>query len=87
MTTPAAPPKSFRAECPKCEKVATMEEFFRERRAAKSEQAAMRGDYKAMHEYAFRCTACGQRSDKVLDEQGNLHKWNGNRHVTMRVGP
>ena len=76
VTAPAAaPPKSFRAECPKCEKVATMEEFMRERRSAGSAQAAARGDFKAMMEYAFKCSNCGARSDKVLDEQGVLHKW------------
>lgn len=85
MTAPAAPPKSFRGECPKCDKLATHEESFRERRVARSEQAGARGDFRPMHEYAFRCTACGQRSEKILDEHGILHKWTGNRHVTMRV--
>ena len=85
MTAPASP-KSFRGECPKCEKVAVHEEFFREKRAAASPQAGARGDFQRMHEYSFRCTACGARNEKVLDEQGVLHKWQGNRHVTMRVG-
>lgn len=87
MSAPAAsPPKKFRAECPKCDKMAEHEEFYRERRGAQSPQAAARGDFKAMHEWAFRCTACGQRNDKLLDEKGVLHKWTGNRHVTMQVG-
>ena len=86
MTAPGAPPKSFRGECPKCDQVATHEEFFRERRSAQSPQAAARGDFKAMHEYSFRCTSCGQRNEKVLDERGVLHKWQGHRHVTMDVG-
>lgn len=86
MTAPGATPsKSFRGECPKCDKVGTHEEFFRERRAAGSPQAAARGDFKTMHEYSFRCTACGQRNEKVLDEQGVLHKWQGSRHVTMKL--
>lgn len=85
MTAPAAPPKSFRGECPKCDKVATHEEFFRERRVARSAQAGARGDFKAMEEYSFRCTSCGQRNEKVLDDQGILHKWQGNRHITLRV--
>lgn len=82
MTTPA---KSFRGECPKCDKVATHEEFFREKRTTGSPMAAARGEFKSMHEYSFRCTACGARNEKVLDEQGQLHKWNGNRHVVMQV--
>lgn len=86
MSTPgAAPPRSFKGECPKCDKLAVHEESFRERRAAGSAQAAARGDFRTQHEYAFRCAACGQRNDKVLDEQGVLHKWTGNRHVLMRV--
>lgn len=85
MTTQPAPAKSFRGECPKCDKPATHEEFFRERRAARSPQAAARGDFKAMEEYSFRCAACGQRNEKVLDDQGWLHKWQGNRHIVMRV--
>lgn len=75
----------FRAECPQCDKVAEHEEFMRESRRAKSPQAAARGDFKAMMEYSFRCTACGARSEKVLDEAGMLHKWQGNRHITMKV--
>lgn len=87
MSAPAAaPPKKFRGECPKCDKLADHEEFFREKRAAGSPQAAMRGDFKAVHEYSFRCTACGARNEKILDEGGTLHKWQGNRHVTMFVG-
>lgn len=82
----APPPKSFRGECPKCDQVGVHEEFFRERRAARSPQAAAKGDFKTMHEYAFRCAACGQRNEKVLDEKGLLHKWQGNRHITMDVG-
>lgn len=73
------------AECPKCEKVAEHDEFMRESRRAKSPQAAARGDYKPMMEYAFRCTACGARNEKLLDTSGVLHKWQGNRHITMRV--
>ena len=74
-----------KAECPKCEKVAEHEEFMRESRRAKSPQAAVRGDFKAMMEYAFRCTACGARNEKLLDGEGVLHKWQGNRHITMKV--
>jgi hypothetical protein len=87
MTTPgaAAPPKRFRAECPKCGKVGEHEEFFRERRSITSIQAASRGDFKTMHEYSFRCLACGQRNEKLVDGEGVLHKWQGNRHVVMRV--
>ncbi len=87
MPTPpaAAPPKSFRGECPKCEKVAVHEEFVRERRMAGSAMAAARGEFKQGMEYAFRCTSCGARNDKVLDEAGPLHKWQGNRHMAMRV--
>ena len=86
MSAPTTPPKQFRGECPKCDTMATHEEFFRERRAAGSPQAAARGDFKTMHEYAFRCTACGQRNEKILDEGGWLHKWQGHRHVMMHVG-
>ncbi|HUR70069.1 MAG TPA: hypothetical protein VM370_12560 [Candidatus Thermoplasmatota archaeon] len=87
MSAPATPPpKSFRGECPKCDTMSTHEEFFRERRAAKSEQAAVRGDFKTMHEYSFRCASCGQRNEKILDDKGNLHKWQGNRHTMMHVG-
>jgi hypothetical protein len=78
-------PKSFRGECPKCDKVANHEEFFRERRVAQSERAARSGEFRAMEEYSFRCTACGARNDKVLDEAGVLHKWQGSRHITMKV--
>ena len=88
MTAPAAtpaPPKSFKGECPKCDTVATHEEFVRERRVAKSPQAAARGDFKAAMEYAFRCTNCGARNEKIVDESGLLHKWQGSRHVAMRV--
>ena len=79
-------PRSFQGECPKCNKVTTHEEFFREKRAAKSEQAANRGDYKTIHEFSFRCTTCGNRHEKIMDTGGKLHKWNGNKHVTMHVG-
>jgi Zn finger protein HypA/HybF involved in hydrogenase expression len=75
----------FRGECPKCEQMATHEEFFRERRSVGSMQAASRGDFRTMHEYSFRCSACGQRNEKVVDDQGLLHKWQGNRHVAMKV--
>ncbi|HET6405283.1 MAG TPA: hypothetical protein VFH78_11600 [Candidatus Thermoplasmatota archaeon] len=85
MATPPLPPKTFRAECPKCDKVAEHEEFFRERRSIGSAQAAQRGDFKTMHEYSFRCKACGQRNEKLVDEQGVLHKWQGNRHTMMKV--
>lgn len=81
----SAPPKTFQGECPKCDKVATHEEFFRERRSAQSPQAAARGEFRAMEEYAFRCNACGGRSDKVLDTSGVLHKWQGHRHIMMKV--
>lgn len=81
----SVPARVFQAECPKCEKVSEHEEFFRERRAAGSPQAAARGEFKAMEEYSFRCRSCGQRSEKLLDEQGVLHKWQGHRHVTMKV--
>jgi hypothetical protein len=77
---------SFRGECPHCDKVTEHEEFYREKRAARSEQAANRGDYKTVHEWAFRCKTCGFRHEKILDEAGKLHKWNGNRHVVMDVG-
>lgn len=87
MTAPgAAPPKKFQGECPKCDKLTEHEEFFRERRGAKSPQAAARMDFKVMEEYSFRCTSCGQRNEKILDTAGNLHKWQGNRHITMHVG-
>jgi hypothetical protein len=75
----------FRGECPKCEKIAEHEEFMRERRVAKSPQAAARGEFKPTVEYAFRCSACGQLNDKVLDEHGVLHKWQGNKHITMKL--
>lgn len=84
MTAPAAP-RSFRGECPKCDKMATHEEFIRDRRMAASQQAVARMDFKQMTEYAFRCSACGQRNEKVLDDQGALHKWQGNRHIVLRV--
>ena len=87
MTAPAAaPPKKFRAECPKCDKIAEHEEFFRENRRAGSAMAAARGEFKAMMEYSFRCLACGNRNEKLVDEQGLLHKWQGNKHTTMHVG-
>lgn len=87
MTAPAAaPPKRFRAECPKCDKMSEHEESMRERRVAGSPQAAARGDFKPMTEYAFRCSACGQRNDKLVDDKGVLHKWQGHRHITMHVG-
>ena len=86
MSAPAAaPPRKFRAECPKCDKVGEHEEFFRERRMAKSTQAVARMDFKAVEEYSFRCLACGQRNEKLLGEDGLLHKWQGNRHITMKV--
>lgn len=86
MSSPAAaPPKKFRAECPKCEKVGEHEEFFREKRSIGSAQAAARGDFKTMHEYSFRCLACGQRNEKLLDTDGHLHKWQGNRHTIMKI--
>lgn len=87
MTAPAAaPPKKFRAECPTCDKVGEHEEFFRESRRARSPQAAARGDFKAMQEYSFRCLSCGNRNEKLVDEQGYLHKWQGNKHTMMHVG-
>lgn len=84
----AAPPpaKRFQAECPKCGKLAEHEEFFREKRAVQSVQAAARGDFKTLHEYSFRCTACGQRNEKLVDPAGYLHKWQGHRHTLMHVG-
>lgn len=84
MTAPAAIPKTFKGECPKCNKVAIHEEFSRERRSIGSAQAAARGDFKTLHEFSFRCTACGQRNEKVMDEHGLLHKWQGNKHVAMK---
>lgn len=82
MTTP---PKSFEAECAACDKVAPHEEFFRERRVAQSERAARSGEFSRREEWAFRCTACGARHEKVLDTGGHLHKWQGNRHQMMKV--
>jgi len=83
---PAAPiPKKFRGECPKCDKMSEHEEFFRENRAAGSAQAAARGDYKTQFEWSFRCLACGQRNEKVMDDNDHLHKWQGNRHVAIRI--
>ena len=82
----AAPsPKSFRGECPKCDKLSTHEEFFRERRSAGSEMAARRGEFATVQEWSFRCTACGARNEKVVDERGDLHKWQGHRHIVMRL--
>jgi hypothetical protein len=66
--------------------MAMHEESVREKRTAGSAMAAARGEFKAMHEYAFRCSACGQRNEKVMDEHGRLHKWQGNRHIAMDVG-
>lgn len=86
MATPPPPPRQFKGECPHCDKITLHEEFFREKRAAKSPQAAQRGDYKVVQEYLFRCTTCGNRHDKIMDDAGKLHKWNGNRHVVMNVG-
>lgn len=86
MSAPAAvPPKKFKAECPKCDKLAEHEEFFREKRAAGSAQAAARGDFKTVFEYSFRCLACGQRNEKLVDETGILHKWQGNKHATLKM--
>jgi len=86
VTTPAAaPPKRFRGECPKCDKMSEHEESVRERRVAGSAQAASRGDFKQTMEYSFRCLSCGQRNEKIVDEAGLLHKWQGNRHVALKV--
>ena len=86
MSAPAAPPKKFKGECPKCNQLAEHEEFFRERRMAKSTQAVARMDFKAVEEYSFRCLACGNRNEKILDTAGTLHKWTGNRHTMLHVG-
>ncbi|MEA3199937.1 MAG: hypothetical protein QOE90_1365 [Thermoplasmata archaeon] len=75
----------FRGECPKCEKVGEHEEFIRERRVAGSPMAAARGEFKPSMEYSFRCLSCGQRNEKIVDEQGLLHKWQGNKHVALKV--
>lgn len=85
LVSASAPPRTFQAECPACDKVSQHEEFFRERRVAQSERAARSGEFSRREEYAFRCTACGARHEKVLDEQGNLHKWHGNRHTMMKI--
>lgn len=86
MTTPGAAPKTFRGECPRCDKVAEFEEAYREKRAAGSPMAAARGEFKTVHEWSFRCGACGQRSEKVMDDAGRLHKWTGSRHAIVDVG-
>ena len=75
----------FVAACLRCNKEQPFEEFFRERRAARSERAARAGEFTAQQEYRFRCTACGVLEEKLLDKHGVLHKWTGNRHVTLKL--
>ncbi|HWG91399.1 MAG TPA: hypothetical protein VNZ52_11185 [Candidatus Thermoplasmatota archaeon] len=78
-------PPTFTAPCEKCGKDRAYEEFFRERRVAESDRAARTGEVRRVQEYRFRCTGCGSLEEKVLDTSGVLHKWTGNRHVTMKV--
>ncbi len=75
----------FQAECDQENKVTTFTEFSRERRLVGSDRAALAGEFKTIMEYTFRCTTCGLRTDKLLDTAGVLHKWQGNRHVMMKV--
>jgi hypothetical protein len=65
--------------------MAEHEESVRERRVAGSAQAAGRGDFKQTMEYSFKCLACGQRNDKIMGTDGLLHKWQGNRHVALKL--
>lgn len=74
----------FDASCEQCKQVREFQEFSRERRVAKGEMAAARGDYKFDLEFSFRCKTCGWRTDKILDKQGVLHKWSGQKHVTFK---
>lgn len=78
-------PPTFTARCVRCAKDQPFEEFHRERRAAQSERAARAGEFTRVQEYKFRCTACGVLEEKVLDASGVLHKWTGNRHITLKV--
>jgi len=75
----------FPAPCEKCNAVRAFDEFSRERRVAKGEMAAARGDYKFDLEFAFRCGTCGWRTEKILDAAGTLHKWSGKKHVTFKA--
>jgi hypothetical protein len=43
MTAPATPPKKFKAECPKCNKLAEHEEFFRCKNAKWGRSGALCG--------------------------------------------
>lgn len=73
---------TFQAECVKCNAVREFGEFTREKRRMTS----TRGDFQFDREYAFRCAVCGDRTDKLVDTDGILHKWSGNRHVSFRSG-
>ncbi|HVL49822.1 MAG TPA: hypothetical protein VM889_14800 [Candidatus Thermoplasmatota archaeon] len=73
---------TFTAPCETCGAKREFEEFHREKRRMTS----TRGDFAFDHEYAFKCKTCGSRYDKLVDTQGNLHKWSGNRHVSYKPG-
>jgi hypothetical protein len=79
---PQRMPVTFQARCEKCGAVREFEEYTRERRRMTSS----RGDFQFDREYSFRCRTCGERADKLVDVQGQLHKWSGNKHVTFKPG-
>lgn len=78
-------PAPFTAPCARCGKDQTFEEFFRTRRSAQSARAARAGEYATFEEYRFRCTGCGVLEEKLVDSSGVLHKWTGNRHLTLHM--
>lgn len=81
---PPVPGIVFEATCDGCKKVTGFEESMRERRVAKGDMAAARGDFKPELEFSFRCTACGHRSPKMMDRAGVLHKWQGSKHASFK---
>lgn len=85
MSSRVVPGIVFEAKCDGCNKVTGFEEFTRERRVAKGEMAAARGDYKMDLEFSFRCSACGWRTPKIVDKVGVLHKWNGSKHASFKA--
>lgn len=67
----------FEARCDACNKLATFTEGSREKR---------RPDFGLETIWYFECGNCRARTDKLVDPQGVLHKWTGNRHVAYKPG-
>lgn len=65
------------ARCGSCNKMGVHTPGMKERR---------RADFTTDVFYYFECPHCKNRTDKLLDTKGVLHKWTGNRHTQYTPG-